>query len=436
MYLNTFLYHFGLNPENFINELVEPHISDNGSIIYNLRQRIDQRTCPTCGCIHAEINNYYWTETNFTTNDGNPVLIRIKKVRFKCKTCGKTFTPNITGIERYSRISKQVESLIVNEFYKQKSFTIIAADYGLTKSEIEKLFDKHFPYVGKGSLPTALCIDEIGFKTEDGNYAAILYDHDKRIVTDIIRNRQEDYLRSYFYGYSFKERSKVKYFISDLYEGYATIKDEFFRDAIHIADMFHVIRLLKVVISKLRVNTYKQFTDEGDVTRHFMKQHWECFEQYLDNKLAYKPYYSKKERFEYTTWQMMRRCLELNQTFWDAYSCLQDFYEYWRCTSFEQAIKHIELIVNKLKRTENDDLIRVANTYYKWRYEIANAITIKNENGKRYSNGPAEGMNNAIKTIIKDANGYKNFERFRKRVLLILRDKKNLSFKCTRGLHF
>lgn len=427
MYLNTFLYQFGLDPDNFINELVEPHLSDKGILIYNLRQRNDQRICPECGCIDAEINNYSWTETSFTTNDGSPILIRIKKVRFKCKTCGKTFTPKIKGIESYARISKQVESLIVKEFYKQKSYAIIANDYGLTNSEIEKLFDKHFPYVGKGPLPTALCIDEIGFKTDDGSYAAILYDHDKKVVTDIIRNRQEDYLRNYFYGYSFKERSKVRYFISDLYEGYATIKDEFFKDAIHIADMFHVIRLLKVEVSRLRVNTYKQFTDEGDVTRHFMKQHWECFEKYLDNNLAHKPYYSKKERFEYTTWQMMKRCLELNQVFWDAYSCLQDFFEYWRCTSFEQAVKHIELTVTKLKRTGNDDLLRVAGTYQKWKIEIANAITVRNENGKRYSNGPAEGLNNAIKTIIKDANGYKNFERFRKRTLLILRDKKDPS---------
>lgn len=427
MYLNTFLYQFGLDPDNFFNEVVEPFKSDDGILIYNIRQRTDCRICPECGCLDAEINNYYWTETSFTINSGNPIIIRIKKVRFKCRTCGKTFTPKITGIERRARISNQVETLITNEFYKQKSFAVIARDYGLTKSEIEKLFDKKFPFVKKGRLPTALCIDEIGFKTEDGSYAALIYDHDKKIVTDIIRNRQEDYLRTYFYGFSFKERTSVKYFISDLYDGYATIKKEFFTNSIHIADMFHVIRLLKTEVSRLRVNTYKQFTEEGDVERHFMKQHWECFERYLDSKLAHKPYYCKKEHFEYTVWNMMERCLKLNHVFWDAYSCLQDFYEFWRCNSFDQAIKHIELTVKKLKRTENEDLVRVANTYEKWKNEIANAISAKRDDGKRYSNGPAEGLNSSIKTIIKDANGYKNFERFRKRALLILRDRKDPS---------
>lgn len=79
MYLNTFLYQFGLDPDNFVNELAEPFVSDEGITIYNLRQRIDKRICLKCGCLNAEINNYYWTETNFTTNEGFPIIIRIKK---------------------------------------------------------------------------------------------------------------------------------------------------------------------------------------------------------------------------------------------------------------------------------------------------------------------------------------------------------------------
>lgn len=158
-----------------------------------------------------------------------------------------------------------------------------------------------------------------------------------------------------------------------------------------------------------------------------MKLHWDYFERFLDTKTAHKPYYSKKDHFEYSTWDMMIRCLELNQTFWDAYACLQDFYEYYKCRDFEQAVKHVDKVVNQLNKTGDEELIRVANTYRKWKNEIANTITVRNENGKRYSNGPAEGLNNAIKTLIKDANGYKNFERFRKRVLLTLGNRKDPS---------
>ena len=119
--------------------------------------------------------------------------------------------------------------------------------------------------------------------------------------------------------------------------------------------------------------------------------------------------------------------MEINMDFWNAYSCLQDFYEYWRCKTFDQATLWLDKVIKQLRNTCNNDLIRVANTYEKWKAEIANAITVKNFDGRRYSNGPAEGLNNAIKTIVKDANGYRNFERFRKRTLLILRDRKDPS---------
>lgn len=427
MYLNTFLYLFGLDPDNFINEVVEPVETDDGKITYNLRQRIDQRMCPRCGKSNAIIKDYNWTETSLTTNGGKPTYIRIKKVRFICKECRNTFTPKIRGIDRYSKISNQVENLIIKEFYKQKSFSIIANDYQLSNSQVMKLFDKSFPNILRDSIPKTLCIDEIGFKTDEGSYAAIIYDHDRKCVCDVIKSRQLDYLRSYFNHCSFKERNEVKYFISDLYEGYATIKEEYFHNAIHIADMFHIQRLLKMEITKLRVNTYKQFTDEGDPERGFMKQHWDYFERYLDAKLAHKPYFCKKEKVEVTTWHMMERCLRLNQTFWDAYACLQDFYEYRNCRTFEQGLKFVERIRNKLVQTEKEELVRVGETYFRWRVEIANAITCKNVDGKRFSNGPAEGLNNAIKTLIKDANGYKNFERFRKRILLLLGKRKDPS---------
>lgn len=58
MYLNTFLFQFGLDPDNFVNEVIEPFESDKGTIIYNLQQRTDVRICPICGCVDAEINNY------------------------------------------------------------------------------------------------------------------------------------------------------------------------------------------------------------------------------------------------------------------------------------------------------------------------------------------------------------------------------------------
>ena len=55
-----------------------------------------------------------------------------------------------------------------------------------------------------------------------------------------------------------------------------------------------------------------------------------------------------------------------------------------------------------------------------WKEEICNSKLVK------YTNGYTEGCNNKIKVLKRNAYGYKNFERFRNRILHIF-NKKNLS---------
>ena len=53
-----------------------------------------------------------------------------------------------------------------------------------------------------------------------------------------------------------------------------------------------------------------------------------------------------------------------------------------------------------------------------WKAEIKNSFIRYQE--KRLSNGPIEGTNSRIKTILKSANGYTNFNRLRNRIMYSL----------------
>ncbi len=53
-----------------------------------------------------------------------------------------------------------------------------------------------------------------------------------------------------------------------------------------------------------------------------------------------------------------------------------------------------------------------------WKDEIKNSFI--RYQGKRLSNGPIEGANSRIKTILKSANGYTNFNRLRNRIMYSL----------------
>jgi transposase len=85
-----------------------------------------------------------------------------------------------------------------------------------------------------------------------------------------------DYLRDYFSQISEKERRNVKYFVSDLYDGYRTIHKEFFKNSHHIADFYHITIQLSTVVNIIRTNIMKQL-DINSIEYKFMKKYWKLF---------------------------------------------------------------------------------------------------------------------------------------------------------------
>ena len=116
--------------------------------------------------------------------------------------------------------------------------------------------------------------------------------------------------------------------------------------------------------------------------------------------------------------------IQLDNRFWTGYLALQDLLHLSYYSTFDESLTFIEHLSNKLINSDSELLKKVGDTFHKWRYEIANAFT-KNAKQKKYSNAIAECINNQLKTIIKSAYGYHNFERFRKRAMLIITYSKN-----------
>lgn len=424
MNFNTILYRLGMDPSNFINEDDRPIKTPKG-FIYEVRQRTDLRLCPYCGSSDAYIQNYKFININCSETDHIEDILRIKKVRFKCKTCNKTFTPSIAGIDRYSKTSKQTLEMIISDYSKLITFKDIGIRYGLTTSRVLQIFDEKIKFVPRKTMPFVLCIDEISFDEDlDQKYCCVLYDFDNRNIVDIVKNRQLAYLNEYFTNIPEKERKYTKYFISDMYDGYKTVRRKYFPSAIHIIDLFHVITQLTRAVNKIRVKAMNKI-GKGYVEYSFMKAHWKFFLCRKEN-IPSKYYTNKKTGEAYYYDEMIFRCLLKDNTLLEAYNILQDLYHYNQYFfSFKEAYEFVIKISNRLELSGDESLIDVSNTYRKWAVEIANGLA-KSQTGKHYTNGIAESINNHLKTILKSAYGYHNFDRFRRRAMVIRTYKKDL----------
>lgn len=421
MNFNTLLYRLGIDPDSFINVENDPIKTEEG-FIYEVRQRTDERTCPCCGNRNTVINDYDYVEINCSENDYISDILRIRKVRFKCKRCGKTFTPPIKGIEPYAKTSGQTVQMIYNDFTKPLTFSQIAERYGMSSARVLQIFDEKISYVPRRPFPDVLCIDEIKFTQEyDQKYCCVLYGFKERNIIDIIKNRQLPYLMEYFESVPQSERNRVKYFISDMYDGYSTVCRRYFPNAIHIIDLFHIITQMTSAVNRIRTRVMKS-TQKGSLYHNFMKAHWKvflCRKSDIPNRFYTPLHSSHPYHFE----DLVFDCVKLDPVFLKAYNILQDLYRYDQSLSFNDALSFIDFISSRLIDSDDDILMSVGRTYHKWRVGIANGLA-KSQNHSRFTNAIAESLNNQLKTIIKAAYGYHNFERFRKRALLIISYKK------------
>ncbi len=112
-------------------------------------------------------------------------------------------------------------------------------------------------------------------------------------------------------------------------------------------------------------------------------------------------------------------CLRTSQPLWEAWSSLQEVLTWNVYGTWMEAAEFVERVASRLIGSGSPLLGKVGQSHRKWKAQIANGLST-NQGGRRLSNGIAECLNNQIKTIKKISNGCLNFERFRKRVLLIL----------------
>ncbi len=83
----------------------------------------------------------------------------------------------------------------------------------------------------------------------------------------------------------------------------------------------------------------------------------------------------------------------------------------------DQISENLTALIDAYKILGISLFVDIGNTLSNWKQEIINSFhTYK---GRRINNGPIEGRNRYVKTVLELANGYRNFKRFRHRILYV-----------------
>ena len=215
------------------------------------------------------------------------------------------------------------------------------------------------------------------------------------MVLDILPKRYDYYLTNYFKSYPREEREKVRYFVSDMWRPYASAASAWFPNAMQIIDKYHWIRQVGWAFEGVRKEAQKEMSPQR--RRYFKRS---------------KRLLSKRES---RLTDMQKEEVHVMRFYSDplsrAYQYKEDFFDIVDLDNAQEARKELGNWIYRVSKSEIPQFTRAGRTMQNWFGGIVNSYTTT------ITNGFTEGCNNKIKVLKRNAYGYRNFGRFRNRIL-------------------
>ena len=236
-----------------------------------------------------------------------------------------------------------------------------------TSSVMRKLNEFKFE-TDWNTLPEVMSWDEYVFKK--GKMSFIAQDFNSLNVIAILDGRTQATIRNHFLRYPRKVRNRVKVITMDMFSPYYQL-------------------------------------DRKSQEYRTSKRYWKLIQQ-DSRKLSDKRFYRPMFRMHLTNKEILEKLLSFSEELrqhYELYQLLLFHFQEKNSDHFFDLIEQEIAIVNPIFQT-------VLKTFLKDKDKVLNAMELP------YSNAKLEATNNLIKVIKRNAFGFRNFENFKKRILI------------------
>lgn len=408
--------------------------------------------CPCCGFRMHSRGIKVRTVSHPILQDGYHLVLKIKQRRWRCtnETCRYEKNEEFRFVNRRRRNTNAADFLIINEFRDLSASAVsIAEKFHTTDTHVLDTFDRYVK-MDRLELTSIISIDEVCTDMgDDGRYALVIQDFFTGDPIDIVRSRRSSVTEPYFASIPKEERSRVKYLLTDMYEGYSTYVTKFFPNAVSVVDSFHVVqwavRSIDGYIRSLE-RQYRQRDRELWLEKHGElpegKEIPASRELYLLRNFKWL-ILANKSNIRYHADLRMDNHLHCMMNTYDYEDSLfrisprlrklrdlKELYVQFNLSDAGMPLKasdDLEKIIEVYMKSEDSIFIDFAGLLCNHREAIINSFIIVEKNGpggiyeSRLSNGPIESMNRKIKDLKRLGRGYRNFEHFRNRFLFAAR---------------
>lgn len=352
------------------------------------------QVCPCCNNDVNRVHDYRKQTIKHSTYRDKQVILVLKKRRYVCPKCNKRFYEKYNFLPKYYRSTNILYGNIIDRLRTKLSMKDIAKEQHVSSNIVSRAL-KLVSFTNKPELPVILGIDEFKGNTDGEKYNLILTNlHDNKIL-DLLPSRKKTDIISYFKRYTIEERQKVKVFVMDMTNNYKDIA-WLFPSAEIVVDKYHYVRQVYFALEAVRKRIQKEFPDNKRL--HFKRNKYVLWKKYSE--------LNEEDQI------VLRRMLDQSEDMYAAWSLKEWFIEIKGLKREKHARKELHNWLLSAEESNLPEFKACITAFRNWFGYIINGYRHK------VTNGFTEGMNNNIKVLKRIGYGYRNFENFRKRILL------------------
>ena len=324
---------------------------------------------------------------------GKPIVLRIHKHRYLCKTCRKPFTESVEGILPRRRTTQRLRKQILKDCDEVVNLAKVARRHFCSRGLVSRIFYQQMEIKlrERRSMrwPKVLGIDEHFFRRGRGftEFATVFTDVGRRRMFEMGLSKEKKSLieqMNHIPG-----RENVECVVMDLARGYRSLVVELFPQARVVADKFHVLRLLTPALIKTRKEIHGQRQD-----------------LHIRRKLL-----RSREKLDYFERCDLDRYLSHHPKLGEIYYYKEKLHQLYRTKGFERAKWALKHLLEEMKGSNLEEIQRLRRTLLAWQNQVLEYFR------RRFTNAFSEAMNSIAKLVQRRGCGYKNFNNYRLRTL-------------------
>ena len=298
--------------------------------------------------------------------------------------------------EKYGRFSKLFERLAIDVML-ECSISGACEILGISWDEADGIKQRAVKRGVARKIPKVmprLCVDEKGMGHGHDYMTIVAQAHEGQTTVEYVgEGRERESLDAFWEGLMAEQLAGVEAIAMDMWKPYvqSTLAHVPGAAGKIVHDPFHLVKYMNEAVNEVRISEHRRLQAQGDNILKHTRQLWLYGMENVPAKHA--------QRFD--------EIKELNLETSRAWAIKEVFRSFWLCDTVKKAEHYFGQWYGWAIRSRLEPVKKVARMCKR---HLGNILTFFQH---RHTNGPMEGLNNAIQGLIKKAYGYRNKERFK-----------------------